>query len=87
MNFDIINIMINSSKRTKTKTYNSLPYYFYTEQVFSNNFNELYNSLKNYYCPIKTQLIMKGLYLAHIFSYYEITAKVMSKEVDIIHKL
>ena len=63
MNFDIINIMINSSKRTKTKTYNSLPYYFYTEQVFSNSFKESFNSLKNYYCLIQIQLIMKGLYL------------------------
>ncbi len=38
------NVVINLFNRTKTKTYNFLPYHFYTEQNFNNSFNKSYKS-------------------------------------------
>ena len=68
----MVNIVINSLNRTKTKTYNSLPYHFYTEQNFNNSFNKSYDIfvLNYYYWSIKTKLTMKNLYLDDLFTYY-----------------
>ena len=89
LNVNVVNIIINSTNGNKTKKYNVLPYHPCTEQDFYNAHNESFHlfELKNYYCPIKTKLTMKGLYNDNIFSYYEISATIKSNETKFFQQL
>ena len=89
LNVNVVNIILNSTNGNMTKKYNVLPFHPCTEQDFYNAHNESFHlyELKNYYCPIKTKLTMKGLYNDNIFSYYEISATIKSKEAKFFQQL
>ena len=89
LNVDVVNVIVNSTNGNITKKYNILPSHPCTEQDFYNAHNESFKlyGLKNYYCPIKTKLTMKGIYNDNIFSYYELSATIKSNETKYFQQL